>query len=58
MAVGHLRIKVDRDWIALVAYHMALEAIIEETADAPPWQDNTAAEIAQRVLDAFPERDR
>lgn len=43
-----LRIEADRDWIALNAYRMALELIVEEE----PF--SAAAVIARHVLEEFP----
>lgn len=54
-SLKHLTITADADWIALVAYRVALEEIVRE-ADMSPWADNPAAEVARRVLEAFPGR--
>lgn len=52
-----LRIKVDEDWLALVAYRLALQCIVE-IAEEKPWSadEQAAAEIAAHVLEQFPGR--
>lgn len=57
MARADLIITLDDDWLALVAYRMALQLIVEN-AEAKPWSadDQEAAEIAAHVLERFPGR--
>lgn len=51
-----LKVKLDRDWVALNAYRMALEHIIDAGEDS--FGGDGAAEIAKRVLEQFPTSDR
>ena len=53
-AVRPLRmsIQIDDDWLALVAYRVALQKIAA-MAEEQSWAHNEAAEMAKAVLDAF-----
>lgn len=50
-----LKIELDKDWMALNAYRIALE-IIAKQADAEPWaaSGEDAADIARSALKQFP----
>lgn len=50
-----LRVEVAPDWLALNAYRMALELIVQQ-ADAEPWSTERAeaAAIARTALADFP----
>lgn len=50
-----LRVELDKDWMALNAYRIALE-IIAKQAEAEPWaaSGEDAAEIARSALQQFP----
>lgn len=54
MARAEIRIKVDRDWLALNAYRMALERIADY--EAAPWEADgeEARMLARHVLEEFP----
>lgn len=52
MADMTLRLRIDDDYIRLVAYRMALE----EIASAEPWASSDAREIAQAALNVCPDR--
>ncbi len=54
MTVPSIKITIDREWLALVAYRMVLERIVAD-ADERPWEQSEAADMARRVLAAFPE---
>lgn len=55
MAKAELRITLDRDWLALNAYRMVLEAIVREHK-AEPWgfSGETAAALAEMAMRQFP----
>ena len=48
--VTTLRLKLDSDWIRLVAYTMVLREIADLTVE--PWEHNEAVEMAKRALEA------
>ena len=48
--VETLRLKLDSDWIRLVAYTMVLREIADLTVE--PWEHNEAVEMAKRALEA------
>lgn len=53
-----LTIRIDRDWLALNAYRMALESIVER-AEREPWAvDPETARTARLALAQFPTSDR
>jgi hypothetical protein len=57
MKASELRIEltVDKDWVALNVYRMALERIVRD-CEAAPWaySGEEAADLARTMLEEFP----
>lgn len=47
MAIGSVHIKLDEDWLALVAYRLALQCIVE-LAEERPWSVDDQGGALQR----------
>lgn len=51
----HIEITVDKDWVALNIYRLALERIVREFDEAPwAYSGEEAADLARTMLKEFP----
>lgn len=55
ISILRIAIEVDKDWVALNVYRMALQRIAE-AAEKEPWafSGEEAGDIARRILKEFP----